>query len=259
MSSELPPSQVRAATVPIGPSANFLLIALIFLGTGLAIGTGAVAGSGVAFVFVMAGWLLSLCLHEFGHAFVAWKGGDTDIPQSGYLTLDPRLYADALSSIVLPLLFTILGGIGFPGGRVSVNTHLLSSKLWISAVSAAGPAMNGLFLLALALLYSLTGEESDTLRAVLAVSALFQGTAIILNLLPLPGLDGYGILQPWLPEPVRRFADPLAGHVSLILAGLFLFSGAFGPVVFRVSLLLIGLLGIEIVDARDGYGLIRLW
>ena len=114
-------------------------------------------------------------------------------------------------------------------------------------------------ILALAVLYSLTGEESDTLRAVLAVSALFQGTAIILNLLPLPGLDGYGILQPWLPEPVRRFADPLAGHVSLILAGLFLFSGAFGPVVFRVSLLLIGLLGIEIVDARDGYGLIRLW
>lgn len=140
-----------------------------------------------------------------------------------------------------------------------VNTHLLRSNVWISAVSAAGPAMNGLVLLALALLYALTGEEADTLRAVLAVSALFQGTAIILNLMPLPGLDGYGILQPWLPEPVRRVADRVALHVNLILAGLFLFSGAFGPAVFRVSLLLIGLLGIEIVDARAGYGLIRLW
>jgi Zn-dependent protease len=259
MSSELPPSQLRAVTVPVGPSANFLLIALIFLGTGLAIGTGAVEGSGAAFVFVMAGWLLSLCLHEFGHAFVAWKGGDADIPRSGYLTLDPRLYADALSSIVLPLLFTILGGIGFPGGRVFVNTHLLRSKVWISAVSAAGPAMNGLVLLALALLYSLAGEESDTLRAVLAVSALFQGTAIILNLMPLPGLDGYGILQPWLPEPVRRVADQAALHVNLILAGLFLFSSAFGPAVFRASLSIIGLLGFAVVDARVGYGLIRLW
>ncbi|WP_019906011.1 site-2 protease family protein [Methylobacterium sp. 77] len=256
MSSELPPSQRPA---PAGPSANFLLITLIFLGTGAAIGSGAVDGSGAAFVFVMAGWLLSLCLHEFAHALVAWKGGDAEIPQSGYLTLDPRLYADALSSIVLPLLFTILGGIGFPGGRVLVNTHLLRGKAWISAVAAAGPAMNGIVLLVLALLYALAGEESDTLRAVLAVSALFQGTAIILNLIPLPGLDGYGILQPWLPEPLRRFADPVARHVNLILAGLFLFSSAFGPAVFRASLSIIGTLGIAVVDARVGYGLIRLW
>jgi Zn-dependent protease len=103
------------------------------------------------------------------------------------------------------------------------------------------------------------GIAALTLRAVLAVSALFQGTAIILNLMPLPGLDGYGILQPWLPEPVRRVSDQAALHVNLILAGLFLFSSAFGPAVFRASLSIIGLLGIAIVDARVGYGLIRLW
>ncbi|GJE17368.1 site-2 protease family protein [Methylobacterium marchantiae] len=259
MSSELPPTRVRAPAAALGPSANFLLIALIFLGSGLAIGTGVADGSGAAFVFVMAGWLLGLCLHEFAHAFVAWKGGDAEIPQTGYLTLDPRLYADALSTIVLPLLFTILGGIGFPGGSVLVNTHLLRGKAWISAVAAAGPAMNGIVLLVIALLYRLAGEESDTLRAVLAVSALFQGTAILLNLMPLPGLDGYGILRPWLPASLRRFADQAALHVNLVLAGLFLFSSTFGPAVFRASLAIIGLLGIEMADARIGYGLIRLW
>ncbi len=259
MSSETPSNPSRAASAPAGSSANFLLVALIFLGTGLGIGTGAVEGSGAAFVFVMAGWVLSLCLHEFGHAYVAWKGGDSEIPQTGYLSLDPRLYVDPFSSLVLPLLFTILGGIGFPGGSVLVNAHLLRGRAWNSAVSAAGPAMNLAVLLFLAMLYQCAGEDAVALRAVLAVSALFQGTAIVLNLLPIPGLDGYGILQPWLPEGIRRVGDHAARHVGWVLAGLFLFSNAFGPMVFRASLVIISTFGFDTGDARTGYGLIRLW
>ncbi len=253
------PSEARIASPVQGPSINFLLIALIFTALGVAIGTGSAAGSGAAFVFVMAGWVLSLCLHEFGHAFVAWRGGDTDIPATGYLTLDPRLYADPLSSIVLPLVFTILGGIGFPGGSVFVNRERLRGRVWQSAMSAAGPATNVLCLLFLMLLYRLSGEDSDALRAVIAVSALFQGTAIVLNLLPIPGLDGYGILRPWLPEAVVASGDRLALYSGLVLTGLFLFSSAFGRTLLRASLYLTTLLGFASADVGAGYNLIRLW
>ncbi len=253
------PSQAQAAEPVRGPSVNFLLIALIFTALGVAIGTGAAAGSGAAFVFVMAGWTLSLCLHEFGHALAAWMGGDTDIPATGYLSLDPRLYADPLSSIILPLVFTMLGGIGFPGGSVFVNRERLRSRIWQSAMSAAGPAMNLLCLLFLMLLYALTGEDADTLRAVIGVSALFQGTALILNLLPIPGLDGYGILRPWLPGGIVAQADRIALYSGLVVTGLFLFSGAFGRTLLRASLYLATLLGFAAADVGAGYRLIRLW
>ena len=70
------------------------------------------------FVFVVFGWLVSLCLHEFGHAYTAWRYGDQDVEVRGYLTLNPLKYANPLLSLGVPLLFIALGGIGLPGGAV---------------------------------------------------------------------------------------------------------------------------------------------
>src|SRR6185503_6429402 len=64
------------------------------------------------FVFVIAGWTVSLCLHEFGHAYTAWRFGDRDVELRGYLTLNPAKYASPLLSLGLPALFIALGGIG---------------------------------------------------------------------------------------------------------------------------------------------------
>ena len=61
---------------------------------------------------------MSLCLHEFGHALVAYRGGDRSVRGKGYLTLDIRRYTDVGLSFVLPVLFLLLGGIPLPGGAV---------------------------------------------------------------------------------------------------------------------------------------------
>lgn len=248
-----------AARAGIGLSFNFLMILLTFAGSGLAIQFGVGGEKGLGFVFVLAAWVLSLCLHEFGHAYVAWRGGDHEIVGTGYLSPDPRLYVDPMMSIVLPVLFTLLGGIGFPGGAVFINRHLLRGPLWQSAVSLAGPAMNLAFLLALLVLYALASEEAETLRAVIAISALYQATAIVLNLLPIPGLDGYGILRPWLPAAIRDSGDVLAGYSGLVITGLFLLSGAFSRAIFGAGLNIIATLGFAPMDVIAGYRLIRLW
>ena len=52
------------------------------------------------FTFVIAGWIVSLCLHEFAHAFTAWRFGDRDVAVRGYLTLNPVKYSHPLLSFV---------------------------------------------------------------------------------------------------------------------------------------------------------------
>ena len=70
----------------------------------------------LAGLFVFGGWMISLCLHEFGHAIVAYFGGDTSVKDKGYLTLNPLNYTDPGLSLLLPMIFLVMGGIALPGG-----------------------------------------------------------------------------------------------------------------------------------------------
>lgn len=113
---------VRPLRQSVRPSPVFLaLVALTVLGGVLAWLSAQtirpLAYIGV-FTFVIAGWLVSLCLHEFGHAYTAWRFGDHDAAVRGYLTLNPLRYSSPMLSLGLPLLFIALGGIGLPGGAV---------------------------------------------------------------------------------------------------------------------------------------------
>src|SRR5689334_4013587 len=96
-------------------------------------------GRALVFPFVLIGFVISLCLHEFGHAITAYVCGDRSVRESGYLTLDPMRYADPVSSILFPILVMAIGGIGLPGGAVYVRTNLLRHRIYGSLVSAAGP------------------------------------------------------------------------------------------------------------------------
>lgn len=253
------PAPSRRDDAPALPSANFLLITLIFAGVGLALGTGILDGSGAGFVFVMAGFVLALCLHEFAHARLARSAGDTEVPAVGYLTLDPRRFGEPVSKLVLPVLLTILSGVGLPGGSGPVARDRVPDRMRQALIAAAGPGTSVAVLLILALLYGLTGVDSKALSGVLAVSALFQSNALILNLLPIPGLDGYGIVSPWLPAAWRAAGDRVGRHAPLVLVAIFLFSEVFGRVVFRISFPLTALLGFAPQDVISGYRLIRLW
>ena len=100
----------------------------------------------VCFVIVTILWVFSVCLHEFGHAWVADKGGDHTVREKGYLTMNPLQYTDPLFSLVLPVVFLLMGGIGLPGGAVYINHQLLRSRGWdtlrngelLDAAEAAG-------------------------------------------------------------------------------------------------------------------------
>ena len=169
------------------------------------------------FIFVIAGWLVSLSLHEFGHAYTAWRFGDRDVAVRGYLTLNPFKYSSPMLSIGLPLLFIALGGIGLPGGAVYVRTGFMTPRQR-TIVSLAGPFANlvlGVLLLALTRLFY--DPKHGVFWAAVAFLAFLQVTALLLNILPIPGLDGYGALEPHLSPETQRAVAPAKRFGFLIL------------------------------------------
>ncbi|WP_127360132.1 site-2 protease family protein [Actinacidiphila soli] len=183
-------------------------------------GFSANAGLGV-FLFVVTGWVVTLCLHEYAHARTALHGGDITIGAKGYLTLNPLKYTHAVLSIVLPVIFVILGGIGLPGGAVFIERGRISGRWKHSLISAAGPLVNVACALVLLAPFALGAFDSvpGPFLSALAFLAMLQVTAAILNLLPVPGLDGYGIVEPWLSYSFRRQVEPFAQFGLLAVFG----------------------------------------
>ena len=159
------------------------------------------------FIFVVAGWLVSLCLHEFAHAYTAWRFGDHDVEARGYLTLNPLKYSHPLLSLGLPVLFIALGGIGLPGRR-GVPADVVHDARQKSLVSLAGPAPTWCSgWCSLVAIRAFGDSEHLAFWGAMAFLAFLQMTAAVLNLLPIPGLDGYGALEPHLSprNPARRW------------------------------------------------------
>lgn len=217
----------------------------------------------VTFLFVVAGWMLALIAHEFGHAFIAYKAGDHTVADKGYLTLDPFKYADLGTSLVIPLLALALGGIGFPGGAVYLREDLMRSRLWRSAASLAGPLGTLAAFVLLAILaqlwLGLAGLDGLALVAALAFLAFLQATALILNLLPIPGLDGYGVLRPFLPKAVRSRLRRFEGLAMIgLLLALFLIPGVSGALI-RTAVELTKGAGVPGAAVAAGFDAFRFW
>ncbi|MFV0136321.1 site-2 protease family protein [Streptomyces sp. HMX87] len=229
--------------------------------TGWASWTGFAEQPGMAvFLFVTAAWIVSLCLHEYAHARTALHSGDISVGAKGYLTLNPVKYTHALLSIVLPVLFVIMGGIGLPGGAVFIERGRIRGRWKHSLISAAGPLTNVLFAVVCTApfwLDALDGVPRD-FRLALAFLALLQVTASILNFLPVPGLDGYGVIEPWLSHNVRRQVEPIAPFGLLIVFAM-LWIPALNGVFFDVVDTVLGSLGISESDTYCGFELYRFW
>lgn len=162
---------------------------------------------------VIIGWVMSVTLHELAHGIIGYWGGDYTIRERGGLTLNPLQYVNPLNSIVLPIVFLMLGGIPLPGGATYIRHDLLRNKHWESAVSAAGPAMNLILfgLLAIPLMPSvgwinpnIDPIEWSVAQKFVAAMCFLMLLAAILNLVPVPTLDGFGIISPYLSRDLQE-------------------------------------------------------
>jgi Zn-dependent protease len=242
------------------PSVIFLCLLALFAAASVMLWTDFGSPGLNVFLFVLAGWLVSLCLHEYAHALVAFRGGDRSVAHKGYLTLNPLLYSHPVLSILLPLLIIIIGGIGLPGGAVMIERHALRSKAWDSLVSLCGPLVNVAFAIVLIVPVVVSG---DTLThhefwAAAAFLGFLQLTVAVLNLLPVPGLDGGNLLFPWLSPQWQRGFMQVAPYGLLLVMGL-LFVPQLNAIFFTLVDLIADVVGLNPLLYYEGLRLFRFW
>jgi Zn-dependent protease len=238
-----------------------LALLAAFVGLGVALRLAPPARTPITFAFVVAGWLLALMAHEFAHALVAYLGGDRTVRAKGYLAFDPRRYADLGTSLVLPLLALALGGIGFPGGAVWIRTDLLRNRAWRAASALAGPAatLGVLLVLALALALWSRVEAPDMLFCALAMLAFLQAMALVLNLLPFPGLDGFNALRPFLPRAWTAALRRFEGLSMLVLLALLFYAPGVSEALFAAAAGLSAALGVPHAAIGLGWADFHFW
>jgi Zn-dependent protease len=178
-----------------------------------------------AILYVIA-FLVSVSVHEFGHAFMADRLGDKLPRSQGRVTLSPLAHYDLIGTIVLPLLAAF--NPGWPmlawGRPVQTNpqayTTRLPRRVGHMLVAAMGPLMN----LALALVVSAviialgrTGVLKPPLAEALANYVLRLNIVLMFfNLIPLPPLDGANVIAGFLPERLQIVPQTLRRYGTLL-------------------------------------------
>ncbi|HWU49913.1 MAG TPA: site-2 protease family protein [Asticcacaulis sp.] len=236
-------------------SVQFLLLLAGWLACGMAlVGTPQVAAL-ATFGFVLLGWIVSLCLHEYAHAVTAAAFGDDTIAAKGYLSLNPLLYFRGAGSLILPVIALVLGGIALPGGAVTIRTDLIGKPWQQSLVALAGP-LTTLVCAVLALLAGLAtqGPLSDAFYLL----AFFELMAFVLNILPIPGLDGFMALRPWAPAGMDRIVpQKIAGLIAVGALLLVFFYGY--ALIIPVLRFISETFGIDLTPVGRGFDRFHFW
>lgn len=247
---------------PAGVSPHFfyLVFAVLVLGAGLVF-LSEPPGI-VAFAFVCTAWVLSMVIHEFGHALAAHHAGDTSVDEKGYLTLDPFLYANWMTTLILPLVFLAAGGIGFPGAAVYLREDLMRTRFGRSMASLAGPGgtLCVLVVIGIALtIMRIAGWWDRPLYPALAFLGFLQATALVLNLLPVPGFDGYGVLRPYLPDSLRTLLKPIEGIAFMAAFMALMFVPQTSHLLFNSAAMIARTAGVPPAAIQVGLDQFRFW
>jgi len=204
------------------------------------------AGRFELFFLILIALVLSLSLHEFGHAYAAKLYGDNTAQRAGRLTLNPIRHIDAMG-----LLMVVLLGFGY-AKPVPTDPRNFTSRSGELVVSAAGPVMNLILAVAAINLYVLGLRMGfDPLRDpgprfFFVYLAQVNLLLMVFNLIPLGALDGHYILPYFLPrELALRYRYYNARYGNFVLLGLIVLSIMGMPIfeyVFSISARLLPLI-----------------
>ncbi|MEN6529732.1 MAG: site-2 protease family protein [Anaerolineaceae bacterium] len=180
--------------------------------------------------------IISLTVHEFSHAFIAYRFGDTTARDAGRLTLNPLKHLDVLGSLMLLL-------VGFGWAKpVPINPYALrrkseSAEMWVSLV---GPASNLLLAVIAGLLLRLHLFPWQASSGILPSAADFFFTfmtinlvLMLFNLIPLAPLDGEKVLAFFLPSKWSNSFSQIQRY---------------GPILLMVLLFVLPMVGVDIIS-----------
>ena len=191
------------------------------------------------FFSVMIIVVLSICIHEFMHAFAALKLGDNTAAERGHLTLNPFKQMGLWSLITFAL-------IGIAWGQVPVNPANYKHKYSAGLVAASGPLTNvvlGFLFGGLMFFCARAGIGDKFALNMLFVGGVLNIAIAILNLLPIPGFDGWTILLNIKPDLLKKDSEWIKGSFFVVMILVFTFFNVLfriGETVIRAELELLG-------------------
>lgn len=189
---------------------------------------------GYIYLFSWVFWvLLSICLHELAHGWAAIHQGDDTPIALGHMNLNPLVHMGQMSLIMFAL-------VGIAWGAMPVNpSRFRDGRFGDAKVSAAGPAMNLLLALitltGLGVLMAMTAGKSAAtstfvvnFQVFLSLGGLLNIVLLLLNLLPIPPLDGSTIVRSLVPSTERFYSHEQFSQISLVLLlAVFWFGGTY--------------------------------
>ncbi len=178
--------------------------------------------------------LFAITVHEAAHGYAAKYFGDLTAEKMGRISLNPLKHIDPFGTILLPALTVMLGGILFGWAKpVPVNfANLRNPKKDMLWVAAAGPASNFVMAIfwALVIKFSLAAQAFAIPMEMMGRAGVSTNIVLlVLNLLPLPPLDGGRIAVSLLPINLARPFSQIERYGFFILIAL-LFTGILGKI-----------------------------
>ena len=177
----------------------------------------------ITFLYTLPALLLSLSIHEYAHAWVAYKLGDISQKIRGRLTLNPLAHIDPIGFIAI-----VLVGVGW-GKPVTVDDrNFKDSRKGMMLTSLAGPASNLLLAILVTIILKLlmvfgvmntiiNSNTGNIILNMLLYVIQFNIVFGIFNLIPLPPLDGSKVLAYFLPQRARGFMYTLERYSFIII------------------------------------------
>ena len=192
--------------------------------------------SPILFILFAVIFVLALTIHEWAHAYVAYKLGDSTAKYAGRLTLNPAAHLDLIGTILI-----VLVGIGW-GKPVPVNSLNFKNPRRDSALVAfAGPFSNILTAIVIAIAIHLLNLHPAVTSFLYAIM-LFSLRLAFFNLLPVFPLDGSSVVYGFLPVSLLRQWEQLQSYGIYILLFLIM-TGTIGYFIFPLSEFSLVLLG----------------
>ena len=179
--------------------------------------------------------ILSLTVHEYAHAWSAYKLGDDTAARMGRFTLNPLAHIDPIGTLLLPLI-----GVPFGWAKpVPVDpvrfTRKVTMRTGMLITAAAGPVSNAILAVlctvAYGLLYrfspeSLAGEQGRSGIAALLAQGIGMNVGLaIFNLIPVPPLDGSRVVDGLMPARLRPQWESFTRLAPFLLLGVLLYGG----------------------------------
>lgn len=200
--------------------------------------------------------LFAITVHEVAHGWVAKRLGDPTAMMMGRLTLNPLKHIDPVGTVVVPIILLMLGDFIFGWAKPVPVTwrNLRNPKRDMALVAVAGPMANLLMALFWAAIAKIGLMTAATLPFIgqplfyMGGAGIFINVALmVLNLLPLPPLDGGRVASGLLPGPLAYKFDRIEPYGFFILLGLLatgILTAIMNPPMVMMLNLIYGLFGI---------------